>query len=276
MSQDAPDSVRARPDPPAPRLCHCATAAHRPAVSLTLLGGFVLRLDADPVDLPAGAQRLVALLALRGRTGRSRLAGTLWPETMEHRALASLRTGIWRVNQAAGQLISSTSGTVDLSAGVAVDVRRLVEHGRAVLKNVADHPVDQAYAVLDSDGELLPDWDDEWLHADRERLRQIRLHLLEASALRLARAGLYGLALEAALAALRMDDARESAHRALIQVHLAEGNVSEARRAYERCRVVLVHDVGVEPSPATSRLLAGRLEPPDRVAMVTSSLCDAR
>ena len=60
----------------------------------------------------------------------------------------------------------------------------------------------------------------------------------------------------AALAALRMDDARESAHRALIQVHLAEGNVSEARRAYERCRVVLVRDVGVEPSPATARLLA--------------------
>jgi DNA-binding SARP family transcriptional activator len=259
VSQDAPDSVRARPDPPTARLCHCAAATHHPAVSLTLLGGFMLRVDADPVELPAGAQRLVALLALRGRTGRSRLAGMLWPETMEHRALASLRTGIWRVNQAAGQLISSTSGTVDLSAGVAVDVRRVVEHGRAMLKNVADHPVDQAHAVLDSDGELLPDWDDEWLHADRERLRQIRLHLLEASALRLAQVGLYGLALEAALAALRMDDWRESAHRALIQVHLAEGNVSEARRAYERCRVVLVHDVGVEPSPATSRLLAGSL-----------------
>jgi DNA-binding SARP family transcriptional activator len=53
-----------------------------------------------------------------------------------------------------------------------------------------------------------------------------------------------------------MDDSRESAHRALIQVHLAEGNVSAARRAYERCRVVLVRDVGVEPSPATARLLA--------------------
>ena len=252
-----PDAVRAGPDPPA-RLCHCATAASRRAVSLTLLGGFVLRVGPDPVELPAGAQRLVALLALRGRTGRSRLAGMLWPDTMEHRALASLRTGIWRVNQAAGQLISATNGTVDLSAGVAVDVRQIVEHGRVMLMGGADDSLDHANAALDSDGdgELLPDWDDEWLEADRERLRQIRLHLLEASALGLAEVGRYGLALEAALAALRMDDARESAHRALIQVHLAEGNVSEARRAYERCRVVLVRDVGVEPSPATARLLA--------------------
>jgi len=252
-----PDAVRAGPDPPA-RLCHCATAASRHAVSLTLLGGFVLRVGPDPVELPAGAQRLVALLALRGRTGRSRLAGMLWPETMEHRALASLRTGIWRVNQAAGQLINATNGTVDLTTGVAVDVRRIVEHSRVVLMGAADDSLDHANAALDSDGdgELLPDWDDEWLEADRERLRQIRLHLLEASALGLAEIGRYGLALEAALAALRMDDARESAHRALIRVHLAEGNVSEARRAFERCRIVLVRDVGVEPSPATARLLA--------------------
>jgi DNA-binding SARP family transcriptional activator len=147
--------------------------------------------------------------------------------------------------QAAGQLISATNGTVDLSAGVAVDVRRVVEHGRVMLMGAAGDSLDHANAALDSDGdgELLPDWDDGWLEADRERLRRIRLHLLEASALGLAEVGRYGLALEAALAALRMDDARESAHRALIQVHLAEGNVSEARRAYERCRVVLVRDV---------------------------------
>jgi DNA-binding SARP family transcriptional activator len=253
MPAQRPDAVHAG------RLCHCA-AVPRPGAALTLLGGFALRAGQDPVELPAGAQRLVALLALRGRTGRSRLAGMLWPDTMEHRALASLRTGIWRVNQAAGQLITTTNGTVDLSAGVAVDVRRIVESGRVMLMGTAGDSLDHASAALDSDGdgELLPDWDDEWLDADRERLRQMRLHLLEASALGLARTGRYGLALEAALAALRMDDARESAHRALIQVHLAEGNVSEARRAYERCRVTLIRDVGVEPSAATSRLLARR------------------
>jgi hypothetical protein len=97
--------------------------------------------------------------------------------------------------QAAGQLISATNGTVDLTAGVAVDVRRVVEHGRVMLMGAAGDSLDHANAALDSDGvgELLPDWDDEWLEADRERLRQIRLHLLEASALGLAEVGRYGL-----------------------------------------------------------------------------------
>ena len=255
MVQHVSDPMPARPSPPTPRLRHGVAVQRRRVASLTLLGGFVLRIDAEPVELAAGAQRLVALLALRGRTGRSRLAGMLWPGTTEHRALASLRTGIWRVNQAADHVIDSAHGTADLGAAVTVDVRRVVAQARSLLIDAGDLPLDQAYGALDEGGELLPDWDDDWLHADRERLRQIRLHLLEASALRLARAGRYGLALEAALDALRMDDARESAHRALIKIHLAEGNVSEARRAYERCRLVLVRDVGVEPTVATSRLL---------------------
>ncbi len=224
-------------------------------LSVTLLGGFTVCVGDEVVQLPTGAQRLVALLALRGRTSRSRLAGMLWPETTEHRALASLRTGIWRVNQAADQLVAITSGTVDLGRGVDVDVRRLLRAATDALREGASSTIDEVGAVLDDDGGLLPDWEDEWLVADRERLRQIRLHLLEAVAERLSRAGRHGLALEAALAALRIDVLRESAHRTVIAIHLAEGNVAEALRAYDQCRLVLVRDVGVEPSPTTSRML---------------------
>jgi DNA-binding SARP family transcriptional activator len=60
---------------------------------------------------------------------------------------------------------------------------------------------------------------------------------------------------DAALAALRADDLRESAHRIVIKIHLAEGNLVEARRAYGTCRTLLVHALGIEPSPMTSRLL---------------------
>lgn len=225
-----------------------------PKLAVRLLGGFTLTVDDDLVELPAGAQRLVALLALRGRTSRSRLAGTLWPETTEHRALASLRTGIWRVNQSADRLVTSTSGTVDLGSGVDVDVRRFVRATHATLGAGTTVLVRDALALLDDDGELLPDWEDEWLLAERERLRQMRLHLLETVAELLSRAGLYGLALEAALIALRVDTLRESAHRAVIRIHLAEGNVAEARRAYEQCRQTLVRDVGVEPSAATTTM----------------------
>ena len=73
--------------------------------------------------------------------------------------------------------------------------------------------------------ELLPDWDDDWLEDERERLGQLHLHMLEAQADRLAADDRFGLALDVALAALRIDPFRESAHRTVIRIHLAEGNL---------------------------------------------------
>jgi DNA-binding SARP family transcriptional activator len=224
-----------------------------PVVSIRLLGAFAVEVDDHPVALPAGAQRLVALLALRGRTGRSRLAGLLWTGTTEHRALASLRTGIWRVNQAAPGLVVAAHGIVELGLPAAVDVTVLIDRAHAVLRGSSDTlaPVEGGAGP----GELLPDWDDPWLDAERERLHQLRLHVLEAMADQLARQGHYGLALESALAALRADDLRESAHRAVISIHLAEGNVVEARRAYDLCRRTFVEELGIEPSSSVSALV---------------------
>jgi DNA-binding SARP family transcriptional activator len=224
-----------------------------PTVSIRLLGTFAVDVGGKALALPVGAQRLVAMLALRGRTGRSRLAGLLWPEMVEQRALASLRTGIWRVNQTAPGLIEAAHGIVQLGLVPAVDVDELITASRAVLGGAhADRDEDEpAFAT----GELLPDWDDPWLHQERERLHQLRLHVLEATAEQLADRGRYGLALEAALAALRADDLRESAHRAVISIHLAEGNVAEARRAYEHCRRTLRAELGIEPSSTTSALV---------------------
>jgi DNA-binding SARP family transcriptional activator len=244
------------------------------AAEVVLLGSFRLVVASRIVELPVAAQRLVALLALRGRTSRSRAAGTLWPDTVEHRALASLRTGIWRVNQATQNLIQCSGGSVDVDPRVRVDARDLIEKGLTALQPEAaagagrDGPLPRtpaapiAAGLLREDGELLPDWEDEWLVADRERLRQLRLHVLEAMADRLAEEGHFGLAMEAALAALRADLLRESAHRAVIRIHLAEGNLVEAQRAYRTCRSVMLREVGVEPSPRTGRLVSLIARPP--------------
>ena len=57
------------------------------------------------------------------------------------------------------------------------------------------------------------------------------------------------------MAALRIDILRESAHRIVIRIHMAEGNIAEARRAYDRCYQLLVQDLGLEPTAATSEML---------------------
>lgn len=205
------------------------------------------------MELPVGAQRIVALVALRGRLSRSRVAGSLWPDTVEHRALASLRTGIWRVNRAA-PILRSGSNSIELVPQVRVDVQELVRLSRALLRG---EDVDvTALDLIEADVELLPDWEDEWLASDRERLRQLRLHMVESLATRFLDQGRFGLALEAAMAALRADDLRESAHRTVIRVHMAEGNLSEARRAYDTCYSLLMRELGTAPSTLTRQMVA--------------------
>ena len=49
---------------------------------------------------------------------------------------------------------------------------------------------------------------------------------------------------------------RESAHRLLIQVHLAEGNRAEAGRQYEIYRNLLATELGIEPSASIKHLLS--------------------
>lgn len=251
------DAAGTFPDDAAdPMLREFLPGTARQAVRLRLLGGFTVMVGQRQARMAPVAERLVAFLGLTGRATRSRAAGTLWPDSSEERAAACLRTGIWRVNQSVDGLVSATRSAVELAQGVQVDVRRYVSAATAGLLSDSRTPAAEVRATIGHDGELLTGWDDEWILAERERLRQLRLHLLEVEVERLAGAGSYGPALDAALAALAADPLRESVHRAIIGIHLAEGNPAEAHRAYLACRRALADDLGVEPSEATVRLAA--------------------
>lgn len=56
--------------------------------------------------------------------------------------------------------------------------------------------------------ELLPDWYDSWLPDEREELRQTRLHTLEGVARVLSNSGRHADAIQAALAAIRLEPLR--------------------------------------------------------------------
>jgi hypothetical protein len=51
---------------------------------------------------------------------------------------------------------------------------------------------------------------------------------------------------------------RETAHHTLIEIHLAEGNRSEACRQFQRCRRLLREELGVEPSDSMRLLFEKR------------------
>jgi DNA-binding SARP family transcriptional activator len=226
---------------------------------VALLDGFALERDRAGVvtavtGLPRGAQRLIAHLSLCGRPGRGAIAGQLWPDVPESHAHGSLRSALWRVQKAVPGLVDASGGSLGLAAGVRVDVHEFTEWAQRVLD-----PQATLDAVLAPEvglrGELLPGWYDDWVLLARERLRQLKLHALEVLADKLARAGRYSEAVQAAYAAVDTEPLRESAHRAVLRVHLAEGNIAEAVRAYEAFRAILADELGVAPSQQMEALL---------------------
>jgi DNA-binding SARP family transcriptional activator len=227
-------------------------ATPSPAIHLKLLGGFDLSCGGERVPLPFVAQRLLAFLALhRVPLVRSHVAGTLWPDSPEQRSQASLRSTLWRINRPGYHVVDAGPTHIALAPFVDVDIHRMVSKAHSLIADrVASS--DDGTDLLD---DLLPDWYEDWVIWERERLRQLRLHALEALALRLMRAGRHGEAVEASQMALRDEPLRESAHRILILVHLAEGNAAEARRQFRMYERLIGSELNVEPSPDIRRLV---------------------
>jgi DNA-binding SARP family transcriptional activator len=231
------------------------------APRVTLLDGFSLNLGRPearilPDDVPHGVQRLVAHLSLSARPPRSAVAGHLWPDVPECHAHGSLRSALWRLQKVAPGLVVVSGGALSLAAQVRVDVRELGDWARRV-RDPRSCPADVEIPDVALRGELLPGWYDDWVLLERERLRQLRMHALELVATRLAAVGRYGDALEAAYVAVQAEPLRESAHRAIVQVHLAEGNLGEALRVYEQFREMVADELGVRPSEHMTRLVRG-------------------
>jgi DNA-binding SARP family transcriptional activator len=226
-------------------------------VTLSLLNAFELRCGGERVALPLSAQRLLAFVALHDRPLlRPYVAGTLWLDSPEDRASANLRSSLWRLHRPGYKLVEATNLQLRLAPKIRVDARETATLAHGLLTRLDDWEEED----LDLDGsglrgELLPGWYDDWVLIERERLRQLCLHALEAVGERLIQAGRLSAALEAGLATVAIEPLRESAHRLLIRVHLAEGNAAEAIRQFRFCRRLLREQLGLAPSPQLAELV---------------------
>lgn len=215
---------------------------------LRLIGGFQLSRAGNQIKVSESCSRLIAFLALnRRRLSRGFVAGKLWGDCSEERAAANLRSTMYRVNGLDGNLIESNRTSVWLTDAVSVDLSTVTDECYELIgRGEADCAWSGAVASLGYD--LLPDWYDEWVFFERERLRQLCLHALEHLAESHIDRGEIANAIDASLRAIQFEPLRESAWRILIRAHLTEGNTCEALRQFERYRTLLADEMGVEPT----------------------------
>jgi len=229
--------------------------AHRvnSGMELRLLGGFRLSCRGTPLDPPMASQRILALLAMNpGWLSRSYVAGTLWLDVSDSHAMGSLRSALWRLRTHQADLVDTRAGRIALANDVTVDVGHLLETCRLLDSGEGSNNIDDDLFAHD----LLPDWYDDWVLLERERLRQVRLRGLETRAHRLIEVGDYSGAVRTALAAVQCEPLRESSHRVLIQAHIEEGNFSEAIRQFQLFARLLENELGINPSRIMYELVA--------------------
>ena len=132
--------------------------------------------------LTARQQQLLTYLALNadGPIPRQQIAGRLWPDSTDAQALTNLRREWHHLRENWPQIDTFVdAGTRTLGwrtdASPALDVR---DFERAASRGLQGDrkALDEAARLYR--GDLLPDCADEWIHADRERLRRQALRAL--------------------------------------------------------------------------------------------------
>ena len=231
---------------------------------VTVLGSFTVTAHGDPVPLESDTRRVVAYLAVHRRPQRrAALAADLCPGVPADTAAAVLDEAL--AGAAALITTDGVSDTVALDPAVAVDLDEAMALVR-VLAAVPGHPdtapADAAAATALLSADVLPDWSEAWLAVERERFRQIRLNALEELSSALTAAGRFTDAVTTARVAVRTNPSREGARRALIEAHLAQGEIAEAVAEYDEYLELLRSSVGGRTSGSEAAFGLEGLLPP--------------
>ena len=254
-----------------------------PALSISLLGGFVVVRAGQPVTA-FGYDKVRALLAFLAVEAdrphrRDRLAALFWPEQPRALALQSLSQALYQLRRAIGDqdvrsaappclLVTPQTVQFNPACDFSLDTLTL----GAEIAACAAHPHPSLHtctaclarleaAALLYRGSFLegfslpgsPDFD-EWSLVQREHFRSLVLDLLHTLWTAHDRRHEHELALACARRRLAIDSWLEDAHREVMQSLAANGDRAAALAQFETCRRVLAAELGIEPSAETLAL----------------------
>ena len=249
-------------------------------LSLALLGLPEARIGRRLLAFPTRkALALLAYLAVEPRThSREQITSLFWPESASSAGRATLRSTLAYLRGALGDargLLAADRETLRLEAGgLDVDVAVLMEAARAARQQPLLAPAGAAAplrplvqklhtALALYRGDFLagfslsdaPEFDN-WASLQRESLhRQAGLVFDRLSQLQ-SEGGEPAAAIETTLRWVAHDPLDETAHRRLMQLHAANGDLARALQAYDACRALLERELSAEPAPETEALAA--------------------
>lgn len=240
-----------------------------PPLALNLLGLPTLVSGSTPVVLSPSATMLCAYLALAPREGRSRTAAAahLFADCSEPTARRRFNTTLWRlrteVRASVGvELVDGTGGRslcLNDAVEMTVDATRFEELVLPVLRVAPAELTDSDAARLENAvalhrGRLVEPCHDDWVLADRYRIENLYLTALDYLVQHHGARGEVGAVAKYGELALDLEPLREDIHRHLMTAYGAAGRADLAERQFERCRMVLLQELGADPMPETIAL----------------------
>jgi len=247
-------------------------------LEVRLLGRFEVKHKKKAISISSRpAQSLFAYLILNAGTAyrREKLAGMLWPDSLEETARDNLRHALWRIRKALPPkpkveylLADDISITFNASAEYSLDAAELEK----VSENAS---ADELIAVLSQyQGELLPGFYDEWVMLEREHINSVFEHKMAQLMSALQDEKRWLDILDWGERWIKLGQKPEPAYRALMFAHAAKGDMSKVAATYERC-VKSLKEFGVEPSEQTKELyenLKSGKETPKTISITTKPL----
>jgi predicted ATPase/DNA-binding SARP family transcriptional activator/Tfp pilus assembly protein PilF len=239
---------------------------------LMLLGGLQIARGDAPLTgfVSAKVQALLCYLAVTGRPHfRPALAGLLWGEMAEASANTNLRKALSNLRKLVGDhlIIDGSAVAFDRDSAYWLDAEAFSAGIEGALEDSREPPLSPgtalslAEAVALYQGDLLDGFYvrgapafEEWVVAERERLRELALRGLHLLVGYHAARGENTQAIDYASRLLALDPWREEAHRQMMRLLARSGQRSAALAQYETCRRVLAEELGVEPMAETTNL----------------------
>ena len=237
------------------------------ATRVQLCGTLIVELSGRAVGaaLPGRQGRMLfAFLILRRPhpVSRDQLIDALWADAPPVDPSAALNVVVSKVRTALGRDVvrGRTELSVSLPEPAYVDVEVATTALHAAESAISLGEWRRAWspaltALFVARRTFLPEADVPWAESWRRRLAEVHARALEcyaAACLGIGGPELFG-AERAARELVASAPLRETGHLLLMRAHAARGNVAEALMAYERLRLLLAEELGVDPESVRPR-----------------------